>query len=68
MEVIKEVFKSLTARWKEYFVIYPIGSTNEIQHCVSRFYYITYEIDSPIKNRFANFKRKYKSHKHYNLE
>ena len=61
MEIMKDLFKSLTARWKEHFVIYPLGSTNEIQHCISRFYYITYEIDSPIKNRFGNFKKKYKN-------
>lgn len=68
MEIIKDLFRSLTSRWKQNFVIYPLGSTSEIQHCISRFYYITYEVDSPVMNRFANFKEKYPNQAHYSLE
>ena len=34
LEIIKDLFRSLTSRWKQDFVIYPLGSTNEIQHCL----------------------------------
>ena len=44
------------------------GSTSEIQHCISRFYYITYEVDSPIKQRYKNFKKKYQNQKDWSLE
>lgn len=30
MFIIKKLFKSLTARWRERFVIYPLASTQEI--------------------------------------
>ena len=34
----------------------------------SRFYYITYEVDSPIKLRYNNYIHKYKTQSHYTLE
>lgn len=49
MAIIKELFRKITSQWQKNFVIYPLGSCSEIQHCISRFYYITYEVDSPIK-------------------
>lgn len=34
----------------------------------SRFYYITYEVDSPIKQRYRNFITKYTNQSHYTLD
>lgn len=68
LKVIKDLFRKLTSRWRELFVIYPLGSTAEINHCISRFYYITYEIDSPIMLRYEHFKMKYPAQSHYTLE
>ena len=34
MRVIKDLFRKLTSRWRESFVIYPLGSTAEIKHCM----------------------------------
>ena len=34
----------------------------------SRFYYITYELDAPIKLRYNNFKNKYSQQNHYTLD
>ena len=34
MHIIKKLFKSLTSRWRENFVIYPLSSTQEIQFCM----------------------------------
>jgi hypothetical protein len=68
MQIIKDLFRSLTSEWYKKFVIYPLGSTEEIQHCISRFYYITYEVDAPIKFRYQHFINKYKNQNHYSLE
>ena len=68
MQIIKDLFRKLTSNWRDYFVIYPLGSTAEIQHCISRFYYITYEVDCPTLLRYEHFKQKYPNQAHYSLE
>lgn len=59
LKIIKDLFRELTSNWRQHYVIYPLGSTAEIQHCLSRFYYITYEIESPTMLRYEHFKKKY---------
>mmetsp|Transcript_15366 Transcript_15366/g.25980 ORF Transcript_15366/g.25980 Transcript_15366/m.25980 type:complete len:138 (+) Transcript_15366:415-828(+) len=68
MQIVKQLFRQLTSNWRQSYVIFPLGSTSEIQHCISRFYYITYEVDAPVMLRFRNFKQKYPQQSHYSLE
>lgn len=34
LKIIKDLFRELTSNWREHYVIYPLGSTAEIQHCL----------------------------------
>ena len=60
MQIIKELFKELTVKWNRNFVMYPLSSSEDVQDMVSRFYFILYEVDAPLKIRFERFTQKYK--------
>ena len=34
LKIIKDLFRELTSNWRQHYVIYPLGSTAEIQHCL----------------------------------
>lgn len=60
LEIIRETFKDLTSKWDRNFVIYPISGQEDIKLMISRFYFLCYEIDAPMKIRHQRFLLKYK--------
>jgi len=58
-EIIREVFRDLTGKWNRHFVVYPLSPCDDIQLMFSRFYFLLYEIESPLKFRCTRFSRKY---------
>jgi dCMP deaminase len=59
LRVIKETFRDLCGKWDRNFVIYPISGQEDIKLMISRFYFLCYEIDAPLKTRYERFCIKY---------
>lgn len=53
----------MTSKWDRHFVIYPISGQEDIKLMISRFYFICYEVDAPMKLRHRRFLQKYKQQK-----
>jgi dCMP deaminase len=49
----------MTAQWNKSFVIFPLSSSEDINIMISRYYFILFEVDAPIKMRFNRFLEKY---------
>lgn len=58
-ELVKEVFKQITSDWQHNYVVYPLSSSEDIKIMISRYYFILFEVDSPITNRYKRFSKKY---------
>lgn len=63
LEIIRETFRDLTGKWDRNFVIFPISGQEDIKLMISRFYFLCYEVDAPLKMRHQRFLQKYKSQK-----
>ncbi|CDW72449.1 deoxycytidylate deaminase [Stylonychia lemnae] len=60
------VFRTITSDWKSHYVIYPLSSCEEIQIMI--YYFILYECDAPVKQRYLRFKQKYNQQSSMSLE
>ena len=58
-DIIREVFRDLTGKWNRHFVVYPISPCDDIQLLFSRYYFILYEVESPLRLRYDRFTTKY---------
>lgn len=63
LEIIRETFRDLTGKWDRNFVIFPISGQEDIKLMISRFYFLCYEVDAPLKIRYQRFLHKYKDQK-----
>lgn len=57
--IIKEVFRDLTGKWNRHFVVYPLSPLDDIKLMFSRFYFLLYEVESPLRLRYQRFSSKY---------
>lgn len=53
----------MTSKWDRNFVVYPISGQDDIKIMISRFYFLCYEVDAPLKIRHQRFLTKYKAEK-----
>lgn len=67
-KIIREVFRDLTSKWDRHFVIYPLSPCDNIALMFSRFYFLLYEVESPLKLRHDRFIKKYEQQKEMTLE
>ena len=70
IDLIKFIFKLITNHWYKHFVVYPLNAFEDIQIMMyemllclicyrSRYYFILFEVDAPVMQRFGRYNTKY---------
>lgn len=62
------MFRDLTGKWTRHFVVYPLSPCDDIQLMFSRFYFILYEVESPLRLRYERYTQKYSTQSDLTLE